>query len=140
MGGLAGVLRGVTVSRWFLERDRPSRVFVVSDKAGLKGLNEEEHEGAKSLDREGEWRRRDKGESLPPDSVVTGTTASSSGGQTLYKRDGEDGTKNYEDHCTKFPEPKMCLKTHLSSWIWRTSGALPPSKCKACWERSCGGE
>lgn len=46
------------------------------------------------MDREGEWRRRDKGESLPPDSVVTGGTASSLGGQTLYERDGEDGTED----------------------------------------------
>lgn len=94
MGGLAEVLRGVTVSWWFSERDRPSRVFVASDKTGLKGLYGEQQEGAKSLDREGEWRRR---ASLPPDSVVTGSTASSLGGQTLYEKDREDGTENNEN-------------------------------------------
>lgn len=97
MGGLAEVLRGVTVSWWFSERDRPSRVFVASDKTGLKGLYGGQQEGAKSLDREGEWRRRDEGESLPPDSVVTGSTASSLGGQTLCEKDGEDGTENEEN-------------------------------------------
>lgn len=81
------------VSWGFSERDRPSRVFVASDKIGLKGLYGEQ-QGAKSLDREGEWWRR---ESLPPDSVVTGSMASSLGGQTLYEKDGEDGTENDEN-------------------------------------------
>lgn len=90
---MAEVLRGVTVSWWFSERDRPSRVFVASDKTGLKGLYGEE-QGAKSLDREGEWRRRVKGDSLPPDSVVTGSTASSLGGQTLYEKEGEENDEN----------------------------------------------
>lgn len=60
----------------------------MSDKVGLRGLNGEVQEGAKSLARKEErWRR---------DSVETGTTATSLGEQTLDKREGKDGTENRE--------------------------------------------
>lgn len=110
-GGLARALRGATPSWWLLERERPSRVLVVSDSAGDRGRDrgrslenlgdrgmdgevgkvlEREGESGKSLDGEGERGRRgeERGASLDPGSFTTGERGRSVGGQMLYLRDG----------------------------------------------------
>lgn len=127
-GGLARALRGATPSWWLLERERPSRVLVVSDRDGERGrdrgrslenLGDRGREGevgrvlerkgergiaeverGKSLDREGEWGRRGEegGASLDLGSLTTGEKGGSFGRQTLYLREGGNHEGIYLNH------------------------------------------
>lgn len=123
-GGLARALRGATPSWSLLERERLSRVLVVSDSDGDRGRDRgrslenlgdrgrdgevgrvlerkgdrgrPEVERGKSLDREGEWGRRgEEGSgSLDLGSLTTGESGRSLGRQTLYLRGGRKPEKD----------------------------------------------
>lgn len=94
-GGLARVRMGARPSWWLFESERPSRVRVVSDRAGERGrdrgrslenLGERGREGevGRVREREGERGRRgeERGSSLG--SFTTGERGRSLAGHTLY--------------------------------------------------------
>lgn len=119
---MARALRGAKPSWWLLDRERPSRLLVVSDsvgdrassldnlgdrgtdgerggvlgKEGERGRGSGRGEKGKSLDREGERGSREEDTVVAGGlSLTLGARRRSLGGQTLYLRESDKDTVEF---------------------------------------------